>query len=184
MKPESDGGKSHLGIPTAIFIEDINKFMKEYNETSSVAMKKLDESYQKYRLMEANLGQKKKRLMSQIPELQSSLDIVKHLDDNKKNTESMTTKFLLAGGLYAKATVPPTDQVCLWLGANVMLTYTTEEALKLLNKNLESAVNKLKEVNQDLNFLRDQSTTTEVSMAQVYNWEVKNKKKVKQEGDC
>jgi hypothetical protein len=26
--------------------------------------------------------------------------------------------------VYAKATIPATDKVCLWLGANVMLEYT------------------------------------------------------------
>ena len=69
------------------------------------------------------------------------------------------------------------SQVSLWLGANVMLTYTTEEALQLVNKNLDAAKEKLTDVNNELHFLRDQTTTTEVSMAQIYNWDVKNKKK-------
>ena len=58
-----------------------------------------------------------------------------------------------------------------------MLTYTTEEALELVNKNLDAAKEKLLDVNKELHFLRDQTTTTEVSMAQIYNWDVKNKKK-------
>jgi hypothetical protein len=29
--------------------------------------------------------------------------------------------------VYAKATIPATDKVCLWLGANVMLEYTLGE---------------------------------------------------------
>merc|ERR1712002_278642 len=130
-------------------------------------------------MMESSLIQKKKRLMAQIPELQSTLEIVRHLDERKNAEEPMKSKFLLSGSLYAKASIPPTDKVCLWLGANVMLTYTTEEALQVVQKNLDAAQKRLTEINEDMNFLRDQSTTTEVSMAQVYNWEVKNKKKQK-----
>jgi len=174
--------ESNLGIPKAVFIDDVEKYMQDFDDNSQVAMKKLDDSYQKYRVMEANLSSKKKRLMEQIPELESTLDIVKHLDARKASEEAMTTKFLLAGSLYAKAIVPPTDKVCLWLGANVMLTYTTHEALELVQKNLESAIEKLAEVNKNMNFLRDQSTTTEVSMAQVYNWDVKNKRSKKVAG--
>ena len=33
--------------------------------------------------------------------------------------------------------VPPTDKVCLWLGANVMLEYTLDDAEVLLKKNCE-----------------------------------------------
>ena len=28
--------------------------------------------------------------------------------------------------VYAEAVIPPTDKVCLWLGANVMLEYTLD----------------------------------------------------------
>jgi len=45
-----------------------------------------------------------------------------------------------------------------------MLEYTIEEADKLLSKNLSTAQNNLKELQDDLDFLRDQYTTTEVSI--------------------
>jgi hypothetical protein len=35
--------------------------------------------------------------------------------------------------VYAKATIPATDKVCLWLGANVMLEYTLGRNLKYFN---------------------------------------------------
>ena len=34
-------------------------------------------------------------------------------------------------------------------------------------------------VDEDLGFLRDQTTTTEVSMARVYNWDVKRRQQSK-----
>ena len=48
--------------------------------------------------------------------------------------------------------------------ANVMMEYSIDEALSLLTKNLASAKKMLSQVQEDLNFVRDQTTTTEVSI--------------------
>ena len=86
----------------------------------------------------------------------------------------MKTKFNLADNVYADAEVEGNGFVCLWMGANVMLEFTYEEAVDLLEKNLAEATRKLKEFNEDLDFLKDQITTAEVSMARVYNHDVKS----------
>ena len=56
--------------------------------------------------------------------------------------------------MFAKAEIPPTDKVCLWLGANVMLEYSLEDAEQLLSKNLASAEKNLAEIGFDLDYLR------------------------------
>nr|XP_039261821.1 prefoldin subunit 3-like [Styela clava] len=173
--------KAHLGIPEAEFVEDVDKFMAEEPDSSAQgALKKLEERYQKYKMMEMSLNHKKEKLKNQIPEIKTTLDIVKHLNDIKDKDESMETHFLLSGSLRAKATIPPTKDVCLWLGANVMLNYSVEDAYDLLNNNLKTAVKNLDSVNDDLDYLRDQCTTTEVSMARVYNWDVLKRKSLNQ----
>lgn len=53
-----------------------------------------------------------------------------------------------------QANVPPTKKVCLWLGANVMLEYTLEDAEKLLTANMATAKKNLGFVEHDLDFLR------------------------------
>ena len=58
-----------------------------------------------------------------------------------------------------------------------MLEYTLEDARKLLSQNLETANTNLVGIQRDLDFLRDQVTTTEVSMARVHNYKVTNKAK-------
>ena len=45
-----------------------------------------------------------------------------------------------------------------------MMEYSIDEALSLLTKNLASAKKMLSQVQEDLNFVRDQTTTTEVSI--------------------
>ena len=71
----SDKLENSLGIPRAIFLEDVDKFMKEENKNAEDVIKKLDELYQKYRLMEINLLQKKDKLKNQIPDIKMSLGL-------------------------------------------------------------------------------------------------------------
>ncbi|KAM6949033.1 prefoldin subunit 3 [Aplochiton taeniatus] len=170
--------KKHLGIPEAIFVEDVEAFMKQPgNDTADTVLRKLDEQYQKYKYMELNLSQKKQRLKNQIPQIKQTLEILRHMQKKKDTTDPMLTHFLLADNVYCKASVPPTDKVCLWLGANVMLEYDIDEAQALLEKNLATASRNLESLEDDLDFLRDQFTTTEVNMARVYNWDVKRRSK-------
>ena len=89
---------------------------------------------------------------------------------HESESKEMSTNFLLADNIWAKAKVPnTTGNVGLWLGANVMVEYTYDEALKLLAKNLSNAEDKIKETENDLDFLKDQITTTEVNLARIYN---------------
>ncbi|KAK3546559.1 hypothetical protein QTP70_027314 [Hemibagrus guttatus] len=170
--------KKHLGIPEAVFVEDVDSFMKQPgNDTADAVLRKLDEQYQKYKYMELNLVQKKMRLKNQIPQIKQTLEILRHMQKKKDTTDPMETHFLLADNVYCKASVPPTDKVCLWLGANVMLEYDIDEAQTLLEKNLGTASRNLESLEEDLDFLRDQFTTTEVNMARVYNWDVKRRSK-------
>ena len=50
------------------------------------------------------------------------------------------------------------------LQANVMLEYDIDEAQALLEKNLLTATKNLDSLEEDLDFLRDQFTTTEFSI--------------------
>ena len=84
--------------------------------------------------------------------------------------------------MYAKAEVPPTDEVYLWLGANVMLSYPLDEAVSLLGDKLSAAQKSLDNCDEDLDFLREQVTTLEVATARVYNWDVAQRRKEKAEG--
>ena len=60
----------------------------------------------------------------------------RHESDDKE----MTTNYLLSDNIWAKAKVPnTTGKVGLWLGANLMVEYTYDEAIKLLGKNLVNA---------------------------------------------
>jgi len=98
-----NGRRLHLGIPEAVFVEDVDSFMKQPgNETADTVLKKLDEQYQKYKFMELNLAQKKRRLKGQIPEIKQTLEILKYMQKKKESTSSLETRFLLAVTCIAK----------------------------------------------------------------------------------
>jgi prefoldin subunit 5 len=76
----------------------------------------------------------------------------KAVSDNKE----INTNFLLSDNIWAKAKVPNTSgKVGLWLGANVMVEYTYDEAITLLGKNLHNAQAKIEETSTDIDFLKD-----------------------------
>jgi prefoldin subunit 5 len=177
LQPPEDK-TSFSGIPEAQFIEDVDSYMKG-EESAEEKLKTIDENHQKYKFMESSLVTRRKRLKAQVPDIKSSLAMIKKLREKKEIEEKLETQFLLSDQVYAKATIPPTDKVCLWLGANVMLEYTLDDAEILLTKNLGSAEKNLQQIAFDLDFLRDQMTITEVTMARLYNWDVKKRKEKK-----
>ena len=69
----STEAENSLGIPKAIFLEDVDKFMNEDNKTADHVIKSLEELFQKYRFMEISLLQKKEKLKTQIPDIKMSL---------------------------------------------------------------------------------------------------------------
>lgn len=154
-------------IPEMEFINDVETFMKGKDITTT--LQGLDERLNKYRFLEVNLLQKRARLRRQLPDFEKSIEVIKLLEAK----EELNTHFLMSSQLYSKARIPPTETVCLWLGANVMLEYPLEEAKSLLSKNLSTSMSNLKQIEEDLEFLRDQITTSEVNLARVYNWNVK-----------
>ncbi len=64
-----------------------------------------------------------------------------------------------------------------------MLEYTLDDAEELLLKNKTSAAKNLAQIAFDLDFLRDQLTITEVTMARLYNWDVRRRQQLKGKGE-
>lgn len=82
-------------------------------------------------------------------------------DEGEKSTESnLDTSFELNDTLYARALISPadTEEVYLWLGANVMLAYPIGEAEEMLQEKLSAAQLSLSNCEEDQEFLREQIT--------------------------
>lgn len=115
--------------------------------------------------------------IDKIPEIEKSLALVKHLQSHQDDDEPLVTRYSLADAVFGKAEL---DQSCgtvhLWLGANVMLEYTYEEAVALLDSKLKLAKKELIEVTSDLGFTRNQIITAEVCISRVYNYDIRRKR--------
>ena len=141
--------------------------------------------------MEAQLVRGRESLKVKMPDIKKTLEMVKLLEqkhaEEDEEKKQMDTNFLISDNIWAKAKIPNnTGKVGLWLGANVMVEYNFEEAKEILEKNLQNALTRLQQTDDDLNFLKDQITTTEVNIARIYNQTVAQKSaadaKKKQDG--
>ena len=111
-----EGKKCFSGIPEAHFIDDVDTYMKG-NDSAEAKIKELDEvrgrrqkvywlqysnsfyvlqAHQKYKFMESNLVSRRKRLKTQVPDIKSSLVMIKKLREKKSEDESMDTQFMLS----------------------------------------------------------------------------------------
>ncbi|XP_058083286.1 prefoldin subunit 3 [Magnolia sinica] len=160
------------GIPAAAFVEDVQTYLTQLGLDVNSSLAFLQERLQQYKLVEMKLLAQQRDLQAKIPDIEKCLDIVAALQAKKGTGEALIADFEVSEGIYSRARIEDAESVCLWLGANVMLEYSCDEANALLRKNLENAKASLEVLVADLQFLRDQVTTTQVTLARVYNWDV------------
>jgi hypothetical protein len=81
--------------------------------------------------------------------------------------------------VYGKAEIDTSAGIVgLWLGANVMLEYTYDDAIALLIEKEETAKLDFQEVTRDLSFTRNLIVTAEaeVDISRIYNWDLRWKR--------
>ncbi|KAH8673347.1 Prefoldin subunit-domain-containing protein [Xylariales sp. PMI_506] len=176
------GATNPRGIPHAPFVDKVEDYVTSREEVEGT-LRQFQEMISKYQFMELNLQRRVAGLQDKMPDIQKTLDTVRFLKTRTEESDPIETTFELNDTLYAKASIPPTDEVYLWLGANVMLSYPIDEAETLLETKLSAAKLSFANCEEDLDFLREQITTMEVAIARVYNWDVVQKRKEKTDED-
>jgi prefoldin subunit 5 len=169
-------------IPEAIFIEKVENLCQQYGQPTVAA--RLQELYSKYQYMQSSLTAQRSGLKAKLPDISTALETVTHLIDRRDRAQDEETRdytYQLSENIFATAAVPASNSVCLWLGANCMLEYTLDEAIELLRTNEANAKTTLASVEEDMAFLRDQITTTEVNIARSHNYGVKERAKAKED---
>ncbi|GAA5869604.1 hypothetical protein JCM1840_004476 [Sporobolomyces johnsonii] len=170
------------GIPKAVFLESVQDYLGGPDGDAELALKNLQDTLAKYRFMEQSSLQRRAGLEDKVPELQRTIEMVEMLIRKKEQAEPFETTFELSDTLYAKGEVEQVDEVYIWLGASTMLSYPLPSALSLLQSKLAAAQRSLEHVKEDLLWLRDQVTVTEVNVARVYNWDVARRRERRQQG--
>ncbi|KAK5718810.1 peptide chain release factor 1 [Elasticomyces elasticus] len=169
------------GIPFAPFVDRVEDYVSTRSDVEG-CLKNFQEMISKYQFMEGNTQRRAVGLRDKIPDIEKTLKTVKFLSGRDEDAEPLESFFELNDTLYAKAEIQRTEEVYLWLGANVMLSYPLAEAETLLSSKLEAAQSSLENCDEDLDFLREQITTMEVATARVYNWDVNERRKEKAAG--
>ncbi|KAL7466275.1 hypothetical protein ACHAXS_006567 [Conticribra weissflogii] len=172
-------GKNSRGIPTTKFLDDIETFANSFSPPASpeLLIGAYSDLYSKFKAYEQQLSQKSATFREKLPEIEKSIALVRHLKKKKEEGSSVVTRYNLADTIYAKAEVDCSQGIVnLWLGANVMLEYTYDEALSLLTSKENLAKKEFKEVTEDLTFTRNQIITSEVNISRIYNWDVRRKR--------
>ena len=97
----------------------------------------MNQLYQKYKYMEQGQLRSRVTLKIKLPDIKKTLEIVKLMKKKHESDEKeFSTNFLVSDNIWAKAKIPNGDgKVGLWLGANVMVEYSFDEAIAILEKN-------------------------------------------------
>ncbi|KAL3468512.1 Prefoldin subunit-domain-containing protein [Aspergillus heterothallicus] len=172
------------GIPVAPFVDNVSDYVTTRADVEST-MNSFREMISKYQFMEVNTTRRAAGLREKIPDIKKTLEMVRFLKARRENSLGpLETNFELNDTLYARAAIDTedTEEVYLWLGANVMLAYPIDEAVRMLAEKLSAAEVSLANCDEDLEFLREQITTLEVATARVYNWDVVQRRKEKADG--
>ena len=171
--------QNERGLPRMDFIEeDVTGYITKHGGVTSVK-KKTDEMFSKYKLYEYKMTQSKDSLKEKIPEITKTIQMVKHLKQKKEDedAEPVNAHFELSDVIYVEAEVEKAaDRVALWLGANVMVEYSVEEAIVLLTENLKTAQGSLETVLEDLAWLRDQLNVCEVNQNRIHNFVIQERR--------
>mmetsp|Transcript_4353 Transcript_4353/g.6527 ORF Transcript_4353/g.6527 Transcript_4353/m.6527 type:complete len:185 (-) Transcript_4353:100-654(-) len=169
-------------IPAAEFIKDCKEYLLKKKVEHKDCLRALHMIYNKYKYIETKLLQQKKMMLQKIPDIKKTTDCINFLIKRKESEQKFEADYQLSDNLFAKAHVDAEqDRVFLWLGANVMLEYNYSDAKALLAKNLENAKAHCKRVSEDLEFLKDQLTISEVNIARMHNYGVSLRKAAKKQ---
>mmetsp|Transcript_127 Transcript_127/g.203 ORF Transcript_127/g.203 Transcript_127/m.203 type:complete len:216 (+) Transcript_127:139-786(+) len=173
-------GKNERGIPATKFLDDIELFAASFNPPASpeLLIGAYSDLFSKFKAYEQQLASKCATYKEKLPEIEKSIKVVRNLKEKKEAGESgVAARYNLADTIYSKAEVDCSQGIVnLWLGANVMLEYTYDEALELLTTKQGVAKKDYKEVTEDLTFTRNQIITSEVNISRIYNWDIRRKR--------
>ncbi|KAK1936292.1 putative prefoldin subunit [Babesia divergens] len=156
-------------VPSAKYVVDIEKLVGDQNPVAVTNTAK--ELLAKYRFMEKTMLSKLTALNNKVPELQDAVTILEQLEKRgSEATDDIYTYFKVSDTLYSEAHIPSTKTIFLWLGANTMVEYPVDEAMALLKDQLKVAMESIGDIKTDLEWLRRQITSTEVTVARLHNF--------------
>lgn len=109
--------KQHGGIPKAPFVERVEDFVTSPTDVDKV-LQQFQEAIAKYRFMQDSMLRTANQLGEKIPDIKKTLLSVQFLQTRTAQDDPLLTDFELNDTLYAKASIPYTETVNIWLGVS------------------------------------------------------------------
>ena len=156
-------------LPTVLFIEDEEAFLHKTGMSEEQAALEMRGAFQQLRQLSESLAARREALEESLPKTEANLAMVRLLQRQRQAGAETAAHYELIGGVYARARVPPSGRVALWLGASVMVEYSLEEAEAFLSRTEREAREALGQCVEDLRHLSDQSNTLEVNINRMHN---------------
>ncbi|KAL1244297.1 Prefoldin subunit [Trichinella spiralis] len=157
-------------IPVAEFIGDVEQFSIKSGLSYQEIIQQATLTLHRYKMIDRHVRQSVERLAEKIVDIKKSLQCCFLLEQKLATSESLITHVTLADNLFSKVSIPPSNRVCIWLGADVMVEFTVKEGIEFLKGELEIAEPRKESLLQKLDFIREQMTTVEVNIAMVHNY--------------
>merc|ERR1712039_99239 len=133
--------------------ENVEEFCKKYG--LEVVTESLSQAYSKFKFTEGQFMKYKESMRYKIPEIEKAIKLIGYLRSKKDSEEVLETNYLLTDGVFSKARLDKgLDNVCLLLGADIMVEYALGDAETLLKKNLANAAQNVNAYEDDLSYLK------------------------------
>lgn len=142
------------------------------DKDSGEVLNKFEETLLNYKRMFTSLEARRNSLEETLQEFNQMREYLTLM----KTKESLSLRFQLVESVSGYATVSKPQSVNVWLGANCMVQFSLEECEAFVKEKLEKCKHNLSVTKSDLFFLKEQITTMEVSIARIYNYQVKLRK--------
>jgi len=171
-------GANERGIPFVVFLEeDLDAFVQRMGRPVESILGGFRELHTKYQFMDANIRSRRKADKAKLPDQERNLELVRHLMTRQLEggEEPVPTMYKVADNVFARAELDVDGRVGLWLGANVMVEYTYEEAQDILVESIETTKQRIATATQDLVHIKAQTVTCEVNTNRLINFAVRQK---------
>lgn len=172
--------------PILDYVENIEAFLTNLNmlDESDKIVEELQRLHRALKIHQQRVFSEREELRRRHPDLKENLRLVKKL----KERDQSKVRFMAADSVWLDGVVEkPADEnapaVGLWLGANVMMHYSYDEAVELLTKNISGSEEHMANKTQELHFVKQQLTWCEVSISRFYNFGVKRARVKREERD-
>lgn len=111
-------------VKKAEHIDDLEKFLQGKSVES--VLQDFNIQHRKFKMLEQQVQQRRVKMMGKLPEIEKALSTVNVLIE--RGSEETVIDYELAESVYAKAKIKQVKAVNLWLGADVMVEYSLDEA--------------------------------------------------------